>query len=51
MKLFEKITKGVYLKQHRNFFKSSAYKRMLDVYKNPKSFYNEHLQVLKKSMV
>lgn len=38
MKLFEKITKRVYLKQHRTFFRSNAYKRMLDTYKNPKTF-------------
>lgn len=34
----EKVTKKIYLKQHRTYFKTNAYTRFLKVYKNPKNF-------------
>jgi ubiquinone/menaquinone biosynthesis C-methylase UbiE len=34
----EKLTKKIYLKQHRNFIKTTSYKRFLNVFSNPKNF-------------
>lgn len=34
----EKITKKIYLKQHRTYYQTNAYKRFLKVYQDPKTF-------------